>query len=516
MVASVAEVLRASLRLSRSLPWLLLAAFWLVAAHTLQPVWIADPHYQYGWAVPLLCAWLFAERWRSRPAPGIPNENIPGFVLLLVLLLVSGWPIRLVHEAFPDWRPVLWAAGFWLVALTLALLHRVGGRPWLRHFGFPVAFVLTAIPWPTLIERPVLNGLMHLDASAVTHTLTLLGQPALQRGNLIETASGLLGIDEACSGMRSIQAAVMIALFLGEWFRLRRVGRLGLVAAGLALAFGVNFGRSLLLAWTAARRGMDAVAENHDPAGWATLGICVAGLWLFAWMLRDRENSRRTAPVARPTARPLPGWTVWMLGAGLLVAEGGTEIWYRWRESTLPPAQSWSVAWPESRPDFRRIEIRPAVRAVLQIDTGAAAAWRSPDGVEWFAHWLRWEPRPVARAILAQFHTPDVCLPAAGCLLRAEAGIVAVATAAGAMPFRGYTFEEDGRAVFVFYLLTEDRNGAPSHTGGSLPVARLRLVWEGKRHTGQTALHIAIRGLTNEAEAVAALQREVATLVVAR
>ena len=516
MVAAVAEAFRAPSRLSRWLPWLLPAAGGLAAVRTLQPVWSADPHYHYGWAVPLLCAWLFGERWRSRPAPADGPAGAGGFAWRLTFLLVAWGPIRLVREAFPDWRPVLWAAGLWLVALTLTLLHRAGGRPWLRHFAFPAGFFLTGVPWPTLVERPVLDGLLHCDATVVTHTLTLLGQPALQRGNLIETARGLLGIDEACSGMRSIQAALMIALFIGEWFRLRLAGRAGLLVSGLALAFVANVGRSLWLAWTAARNGLEAVAQNHDPAGWLTLGVCVAGLWLIAWRLRAGTAPDRTAPTPLPPARPLPVWTIWMLGAGLLVAEGGTETWYRWRERSLTPARSWTVAWPVERPGFHRLEIRPAVRTVLQIDDGAAAAWRPPGGGEWCVHWLRWEPRPVARAILARYHTPDVCLPATGCLLRGESDPVAVATAGGAIPFRGYTFEEEGRAVFVFYLLAEDRAAGRPAAGGSLPLARLRLVWEGQRRTGQTALHIAIRGLTTEAEAVAALQREAPALVVAR
>jgi hypothetical protein len=49
--------------------------------------------------------------------------------------------------------------------------------------------------------------------------LNLFQITAVQHGNVIEVKSGLLGIDEACSGIRSLQATVMVSLFLGELYR---------------------------------------------------------------------------------------------------------------------------------------------------------------------------------------------------------------------------------------------------------------------------------------------------------
>ena len=50
--------------------------------------------------------------------------------------------------------------------------------------------------------------------------LHLFGIPALQNGNLIEVKTGLLGINEACSGIRSFQATLMVSLFLGELYQM--------------------------------------------------------------------------------------------------------------------------------------------------------------------------------------------------------------------------------------------------------------------------------------------------------
>ena len=46
--------------------------------------------------------------------------------------------------------------------------------------------------------------------------LNLLGITAVQRGNVIELQTGSVGFDEPCSGIRSLQAVLMLALFLGR------------------------------------------------------------------------------------------------------------------------------------------------------------------------------------------------------------------------------------------------------------------------------------------------------------
>ena len=62
----------------------------------------------------------------------------------------------------------------------------------------------------------------------------------------------MVGVDEACSGIRSFDATLMISLFLGELYRFGLLRRIGLVGFGVALAFGCNIVRTLILAWVSA------------------------------------------------------------------------------------------------------------------------------------------------------------------------------------------------------------------------------------------------------------------------
>src|SRR6476620_8772745 len=102
---------------------------------------------------------------------------------------------------------------------------------------------------------------------------------ALQHGNLIEVNTGLLGIDEACTGIRSLQASVMVSLLLRELYRATFRRRILFLLAGFLIAFVCNVGRTFFLSWTAATQGIESVPKWHDWAGIIELGICFLALW---------------------------------------------------------------------------------------------------------------------------------------------------------------------------------------------------------------------------------------------
>lgn len=484
-----------------------LLAFWWIALGPLHREWTANPQYRYGWAVPFLALYLLWERWRTRPPPAPRAEDRRWLLAGTAVLVAAALPLRLIFEAFPGWRPLSWGLALLALGFSALAWRWLGGPRWARHFLFPGLFALTAVPWPTPIENAVLQGLMRFNATLAADLLTLFGHPAVQRGNLIEIGSGFVGVDEACSGMRSMQAALMISLVMGELFAFGLKRRALMVAVGLTIAFGTNLLRSLYLVWLAASRGVEAIAGVHDQAGLLTMGVCVAGLWALGWGLQrgkraaDGEKSVPAVGAAESVtaglARPFPlGWAI-ALGSALAGGEIATEAWYRWRSAEHVPAVAWQVEWPEGADRFTPIPIRESVRAILRIDRGEAAGWRSPRGTLWVVHWLRWEPQPAAYAILARYHTPDVCLPAGGTILREDRGAFPTTAGAALLPFRAFIFEENGRAIFVYYLLQEDRVASEDwrdRPGGPLWRERLRLVWEGKRTTGQTALHVVLRG----------------------
>jgi exosortase len=268
-------------------------AYWWVLLQRLSVDWSINPQYGYGWSVPLLVCWLGWRRWLDRPSPESSAWSLAWF-LVLIGLLFSLMPARLVEEANPEWRLILWVHALTLTALSCGLLLYCGGWPWLRHFAFPVCFVLISVPWPSSVEQALIQGLTQIVARATVEILGLFGIVAFQHGNLIEVATGIVGVDEACSGVRSLQTSVMISLFLGELYRLTAGRRLLMLALGMALALVANLCRTFFLVWNAARHGIQSVDRWHDTAGLVIVGAVFAGLWLLAVRLR------RARTIARP------------------------------------------------------------------------------------------------------------------------------------------------------------------------------------------------------------------------
>src|SRR5438874_2606952 len=243
-------------------PWIVVAALWLWLFSHLQVEWSLNPQYNYGWAVPFLALLMFWLRWQRRPGPDPParqNGSMAGWAARIVLLLL--FPIRVVEEANPDWRLLSWLLALCVVGFALLSLYRAGGRDWLKHFAFPICFPLAAVPWPVQIENFVVQTMMRAVAAVAVEIASWFGVGAYQIGNVIQLRNGFVGVDEACSGVKTLQAGIMVALVLGELLQLRWRRRGALLALGCGWVFICNVFRATSLVFVAANSGLEALAR---------------------------------------------------------------------------------------------------------------------------------------------------------------------------------------------------------------------------------------------------------------
>src|ERR1035437_169198 len=257
-----------------------LGFLWTILINHLRIEWTLNPQYGYGWAVPFLCLYLIWQRMQKaedggrKSEVGNQNSGVRPLVAVFCVLSLLYAPTRLIEEANPEWRLVSWALAIEVVGLTLLLIYFVLGAQWLKRLAFPIVYFLVAVRWPTVIKGPLIQGLTRADAGATCELLGWLGIPAMPHGNVIEVVTGDVGVDEACSGIRSFQATLMISLFFGEFYRLNVARRVACVLGGFALSFLFNMARTTLLTWVAAQKGVAAIAVWHDPAGVTILVAC--------------------------------------------------------------------------------------------------------------------------------------------------------------------------------------------------------------------------------------------------
>jgi exosortase len=174
-----------------------------------------------------------------------------------------------------------------VVTANLGLVYGWAG---LRCFGMAFFFILIAMPMPSAIQGPLVGGLQAKVAWVNTEVLNLLGIPAQQVGSLIHLPAGTVGVDEACSGIRSLQSTIMATVFIGYLTLKRASLQVLLLLFGIALAIFGNLVRSLYLSLTANAKGIQAIAGVHDAAGWSILAFTAVGVFLLSWYFKKLER----------------------------------------------------------------------------------------------------------------------------------------------------------------------------------------------------------------------------------
>jgi len=513
------------------LKWALLALplgfLWFHLIDNLQLEWSSNPQYSYGLVVPLLVIGLLLRRWQHAGGRqfGAPAGNPWLAVWLGVGLAFLYLPTRLVEEATPEWRPIQWMLGLQIIGLTLYAVYLAGGKGCLRMVAFPVVFFLVAIPWPTAIEAPIIQGMSRMNAAMVVDVLDVLGVPAIQHGNVIEVSTGMVGINDACSGIRSFQSSLMISLFLGEYYFFNWRRRLVLVPISFALAILLNLCRTSLLTWIASQKGIAAIAQYHDEAGWTILLVCTGLLWCAGWLLNCRNvppaEIKTGATVGRqPVAgtlgdnsrRRMNRFGI-LLIVWLVMVESAVGAWYQVRESHLKPGPAWSVNFPTNDPTYKDIPLTEADHELLRFDQGQQGEWKQPDGSVWQVFYFNWLPGRVA-GYLAKRHTPDICLPAAGLKMVSGPELTIMNVNNVELPMRHYVFESASSRLQVYQCHWEAGLGRDTYTADeSARFNLIRGVWAGRGNHGQKVLEIVIAGYDDPARAKQALVDELQKLI---
>lgn len=484
----------------------------------LSPIWVEGPDGALGWAVPIAAGYLAIERWTDRPSAAACDA--PSWLSWIALLagLVVLTILRLALEPWPLWPAALWLFAVTALGLAFGGLMVARGLAFARHFLFPFGFVLAALPWPSAVDVHLIMPLREALASVAANVLGLIGYPAIARGTVLQVGRGFVGVDEACSGIRSLQAAMMAALFLGELYRFRGARRAALLAIGLALAVASNLVRTLVLAWQAARAGEAGVLRWHDATGYALLAFCLGGLAFICWRCRRHG----AAPAPRPSVRVVLPLRAARLSGALVVAlcliEVATQFWFMQGERRLASSARWTATLHE-RPGFQPIEFTPVMQALLGCDTHELGRWRGDDGTGRSGYILRWRRGQSARSAI-EAHRPTACLPYAGSRLVTTRGRIHVRTSGPVLPFDAYIFATSAGALHVYYLAWDVREGRPlpsaePATGGRAEwIARRWGEVRGARRSLEiTVLVLAILDARSDAAADQALEAELAAII---
>ena len=176
-----------------------------------------------------------------------------------------------------------------LLLMVLAVVWATLGNKATWALLFPILFIGFAIP----IWFPLSPLLQNLTADTVFGIIRMLGVPALRQENVIVLPAGSLSIEEACSGLRYLMAAMTLGTLYAYLnytsFRARLV--VVLVSAGAGVL--ANMLRVFIVVYLGYATDMQhPLVHDHLMLGWYLFGGLVAVLlFLDARVHRHHQNT---------------------------------------------------------------------------------------------------------------------------------------------------------------------------------------------------------------------------------
>jgi len=267
---------------------LFLILIWRVVA-MLSVVYRLNADFSHGFLIPILVgymAWNEREKWFL-----LKNQSsVLGYGLLIMgaLLVILGlWydisvAIGQLIPAFICGTGVVFCiAGF--VAITKGIAG-------LNLFSFPILYLFFAVPIPELLANRVVIPLKMLVTKLSVIWLHIVRIPVEQHGNVLHLSNAVLGVADACSGIRSLWVLMAMAAMLGYISKCNKLKILLLCGISVPVAILGNFiriaGTAMLIAWINPEYAEGSV---HEMVGLFAFAISM-GILFLASKLANFEN----------------------------------------------------------------------------------------------------------------------------------------------------------------------------------------------------------------------------------
>lgn len=438
--------------------------------------WGNESYYNFGYYVPFLTLYLIYERFRGLSPLKTP-KNWPMWAALSLFFFIT--PAYAFSEVNPYWRAPLWVGGASATIFTLLVIYGLFGKTGLKRVLFPTLFLATMIPWPWRIENQIIMHLTGVVTDISKVLLHSIGYPVTIAGNAFNLGDIAIGVNEACSGIRSFQALFMVALFLGSLFGHSIIQRILVLILLPVVVIAVNSIRAAFLALVVIEEGYDAYNKWHDPAGYVAFIVSMALIYgmieglallipgkpqkLSKAEKEEAETGKRTQiwPAAfLPKASFLIPKLFWALPALPIALASATEGWFSYKEMTAEAPPSWSIERPPEGERVRHFEIEKIIADTLGYSYGFRFIQAGSRNNLLDVYFYGYEPDNKIGSASSYRHKPTICMEATGAKLLEHLPILEIEIEGYTIPFEHYIFETAGSTdrLHVFWVVWENRN----------------------------------------------------------
>jgi exosortase len=412
-----------------------LAVILLAWTFTSLPGWINNPDLSHGLFTPLLFGLLIRESFKRESWKSLPHypKIISGMFYAVLLGSVFCLALGSLYAVATEWgHPVVkFLIGVSVTGLVFSAWIHFASAPvrliplnWVS--GAAVALWFLSLPVPPGTYHELTLSLQFRVTENVLAALHLLGIPAIRTGNIIDLAHTSVGVEEACSGVRSLVSCIYAGVFFSAVFVRSLISRISLILIAPFLALVMNFVRSLSLTLLA-NYGVNIEGFWHDTTGYAILACTAIMLALLAILL-DRFESNpsrvdtsstavRNTPIASYLVRQNVVFSItcsvgliWMISLATLSRSTSPA------NTVAPSIASWLPeqvdGWIVSRPQdlYQFSEILETENLVQRSYAKTDEYGNSTFVTIYLAYW---KPGQTSVSNVAT-HTPDACWPGAG------------------------------------------------------------------------------------------------------
>lgn len=195
--------------------------------------WLSDPDNSHGILVPFITGYLI---WQKRDFINFTtfNGNKNGLLILILSLIVYLISYAGGIDIFPRLMIVCSLCGL--------VLFCCGKEVW-KNFAFPLLFLFFMVPVPDSIILRVSFPLQIFATKVAHYLIQLVSIPCLRDGNMLYFAETQLEVAEACSGIRSVMAYLMLSFLFAYLMKKNWWKKVIVIFSAIPLALIANIVR---------------------------------------------------------------------------------------------------------------------------------------------------------------------------------------------------------------------------------------------------------------------------------
>lgn len=286
--------------------------------------WSNNEDYSFGFLVPFFVGYVLYNRWPvirsylftgSEPEQEPAPQNAPaGFTTALEWLAaiaflgsLSLFAIgMLIRMATGPQNPATLAVAMSFFGMLLSVVfiftkETVDGKPMSLKarlavtllFVFPALIWMLSAPMVAVLDNKLRVFLMNKVTVVVFGVFDFLGYEIERQGNVLILPQGSVGVEEACSGIRSLTGCLFVGSFFGAVFMRKFWKKILMIFLAMCFAVMMNLIRSMFLTIWSYHKGPNAIDEDwslpiigsigtvHDVTGMLIMILTGVGLMFF-------------------------------------------------------------------------------------------------------------------------------------------------------------------------------------------------------------------------------------------